>query len=284
MRRWSAYLQELCEDLKLTRRRFLAALGSIALGLLTDASLVEPHLFLETTSLKLSVSVEQKLRVAQVTDLHFGNYLIHSVYEAALSAVSMARPDFIAVTGDLVSKPTAVEEALDFVAKLASHAPVYVVPGNWDYWSLGEKGVQGFLEELESQGEVNALVNDFIETRSISVVGVDDPFLARDDLNTALRGVGGRFKLLLAHSPQIIGQAAGRVDVVLAGHTHGGQVNMPLVGPLYVPLPAKYRRYVSGPFHEDDTYMYVCRGLGASLVPVRFMCRPELLVLDLLPA
>jgi len=269
--------------LRLTRRRFLAALGGVALGLLVDGSLIEPQLALEVAHLELGVGVEQPLRVAQVTDLHFGNNLLFNVYEAALSAVGGARPDLIAVTGDLVSKPTAVEEALDFVSKLASRAPVYIVPGNWEYWSLGE-GVQGFLEELESQGEVKALVNDSVEALGIDVVGVDDPFLGRDDLDAALRGARGGVKLLLAHSPQIIGRARGRVSIALTGHTHGGQVNVPLLGPLYVPLPAEYRRYVSGLFNEGGTYMYVCRGLGTSLVPVRLMCRPELLILDLAPA
>ena len=268
--------------MRLTRRRFLALLGASALGCLVDASLVEPYLALEVSHVELSVGVEEPLRLMHVTDLHFGNQLLSNIYEAALSVVRSADPDLIAVTGDLVSKPEGVEDAVDFVAELAAQAPTYVVPGNWEYWSLGE-GVQGFLEELEAVGEVEALVDDSAELGEVCIVGVDDPYLHRSRLSEALDGAHGGVKVPLAHSPQIIGEARGRVDVVLAGHTHGGQVSLPFIGPLYVPLPAEYRRYVAGLFEEQGTYMYVCRGLGTSVAPLRFMCRPEVAVVDLLP-
>jgi predicted MPP superfamily phosphohydrolase len=269
---------------KLTRRRFLALMGAAALGLAADASLIEPYLALEVSHLELHVGVRRALRVLQVTDLHFGNSLLPLIYEAALSAAQSAHPDLVAVTGDLISKAEGVEAAISFTAQLSSLAPTYVVPGNWEYWSLGGRAeVEGFLKALEGAGNVKALVNEAVEVGEVNLLGVDDPYLGLDELDEALQGCRGGVKVLLAHSPQIIEKARGRVDVVLAGHTHGGQLHIPLIGPLFVPLPSKYRRYVAGLFEEDGTYMYVCRGVGMSLAPLRFMCRPEVAVVDLRP-
>ena len=269
---------------KLSRRRFLALMGAAALGLAADTSLVEPYLALEVSHLELHVGVRRALRILQVTDLHFGNSLLPFAYEAALSAARSAHPDLVAVTGDLISKAEGVEAAISFIAQLSRLAPTYVVPGNWEYWSLGEGvEVEGFLKSLEEAGGAKVLVNESDEVGGVDLLGVDDPYLGLDDLDEALRGSRGGVKVLLAHSPQVIGKAEGRVDVVLAGHTHGGQLHIPFIGPLFVPLPSKYRKYVAGLFEEGGTYVYVCRGVGMSLAPLRFMCRPEVAIVDLRP-
>jgi len=118
------------------------------------------------------------------------------------------------------------------------------------------------------------LVNENIEVEdNFYIVGVDDPYTMHDRLDKALQGIRENSVIvLLAHSPEIVGKAANKVDIILAGHTHGG--------PLYVPLPRKYRRYVSGLFKVGETYMYVNRGIGTSILPVRFMCTPEVTCLD----
>ncbi|MEM4699776.1 MAG: metallophosphoesterase [Candidatus Nezhaarchaeales archaeon] len=270
--------------MRLSRRRFVALLGAACAGLLADSLLIEPALSLEVSHVELRLRVEGPLRVLHITDLHFVGGPLTPIYQASLDAARAAGPDLIAVTGDLISTAGGARQALDFVSKLASLAPVYVVPGNWEYWSLGEGGVEGFLSEMEGLGRVRALVNDSEEFGGVQLVGVDDPHLLRSDLSLALARAGRGPRVLLAHSPEVIGEAAGRVDAVLAGHTHGGQVALPLIGPLYVPVRAEYRKYASGLFLERGTYMYVCRGVGTSLVPVRLMCRPEVAVVDLAPS
>ncbi|MCX8204622.1 MAG: metallophosphoesterase [Candidatus Nezhaarchaeota archaeon] len=268
--------------MRVTRRRFLALLGAAFAGCAIDA-LIEPALLLEVSHVELRLDIEEPLRILHVTDLHFGGGSPPSIYQVALDAVKTVEPSFIALTGDLISRAASASQAVDFVAKLTSYAPIYAVPGNWEYWSLGEGGVRSFLSQLEGLGRVRTMVNDAEEVAGIQVVGVDDPHLLRSDLDSALAKAGRGLKVLLAHSPEIIRDAAGRVDVVLAGHTHGGQVALPLIGPPYVPVRAEYRRYARGLFLEKGTYMYVCRGVGTSLVPLRFMCRPEVVIVDLLP-
>ncbi len=270
--------------MKLTRRRFLALLAGGLAPLTLDLSFIEPYLFVETShiSITLPKPLTSTLRILHVTDTHFGNSLVSFVYEAVVSRAKEAKPDLIAYTGDLVSKAESFEDALSFVEALASEAPVFVVWGNWDHWSLGgEIGeLKKHLEDIEG---VKVLVNEGEAFRDdVYIVGVDDPYLWRSDLSQALSNAPDTcVKVLLAHSPQIIGEAAGKVDVVLAGHTHGGQVVIPLVGPLFVPLPSEYRRFLAGAFFEDGTYMYVSRGIGMSLLPVRFLCPPEVAVIDL---
>ncbi len=252
------------------------------LGVTVDSTLIEPYFTLEVSHVELNVGVKKPLRLIHVTDLHFGTSLLANAYEATVEAVKNVKPDFIAVTGDMVSKAEAVQQAVDFLAKLSSCAKTYVVPGNWEYWSLGD-GVDYFLRRLEDTGRIEALVDRSVEMGGFSLLGVDDPYLGRSNLKEALRGAKGNVKVLLAHSPQIIEEASGRVDVVLAGHTHGGQVCLPFIGPVYVPLPGRFKRYAAGLFKEDGTHLYVCRGIGMSFLPARFMCKPEVAVVDLLP-
>jgi len=133
---------------------------------------------------------------------------------------------------------------------------------------------------------VTVLRNDFtiISRGNCSIVfaGVDDPYAGRDDLYKALYGVPRNyFIVLIAHSPQIIDKAKGKVGIILSGHTHGGQIVIPFYGPVMVPLPREYRRYVSGLYVIGDTYMYVTRGIGTSIYPIRMFCPPEITLIKL---
>jgi hypothetical protein len=111
------------------------------------------------------------------------------------------------------------------------------------------------------------------------LAGVDDLWAGRKDVSRALAGMGRQqLKVLLTHNPDIV-EEVNRVglDLVLAGHTHGGQVRLPLIGPLVV--PSIYgARYACGLFHFGETKMYVNRGLGVVSPPVRFLVRPEITV------
>ena len=109
------------------------------------------------------------------------------------------------------------------------------------------------------------------------LIGVDDPYTCRDNLGKAMPK-GDKGKILLAHFPQIIGKAKGRVDLILARHAHGGQVRLPLIGPIYLPLPREYLECDRGLFNIGGTAMYVSGGPGASF-PLRFMRPPEIVII-----
>ena len=107
------------------------------------------------------------------------------------------------------------------------------------------------------------------------MVGLDDAATGSPDLEIALRGVPpDAFVIALFHSPVYFDQLAARCPLALAGHTHGGQVRIPLVPAFW--LPRGSGRYLAGWYRRDAAEMYVSRGIGTSVLPMRFLCRPEL--------
>ncbi|OYT51377.1 MAG: hypothetical protein B6U73_02080 [Desulfurococcales archaeon ex4484_204] len=268
----------------------LVTFTALVAGVATYAVIVEPNLLILSTVVEVRVNGLPEcfngFRIAHVTDPHFGIWHLPVRDSRVLEIVKGFKPDIIVITGDLISNPGGVGDALNFVRELARVAPTYVVLGNWDYWSGVSVG--SFVEELRASG-ARVLVNSYevvgSACGSIYVVGVDDPHTQRDDVSKALEGVPeGAIKVVLAHSPEVIGEVAGKADVVLVGHTHGGQVVIPVLGPIYIPLPEEFRKYVWGSFTVNGTFMYVCRGVGTSLYPVRFMAPPEVALVVLIRA
>ncbi len=258
------------------------------LSLTIHALVVEPYILVTVTKLYFKTSYcTSNYRIVFLSDLHFNgeatNPLYNLRYGLTLLLVAKVKPDLIVIGGDLVSNPQGVNESLHYVILLSSIAPVIIVPGNWEYWS--GINVDRYLNTLNSVDNVTVLrsSNMLINGKCrLVVVGVDDPYTSRDDLSKALQGVPtGIYKLLIAHSPQVIGKARGKVDLILAGHTHGGQVVIPFIGPLIAPLPEEYRRHVAGLYNINGTLMYVSRGIGTSIYPVRFMSPPEIVVVEL---
>jgi len=203
--------------------------------------------------------------------------------DIAIQIINDFKPDIIVFTGDIICDINGITYALKFIAHLTSIAPTIIVLGNWDYWS--EANITKLIDQLKELGAIILINNSTMIMRgedSIYVAGVDDPYTWHHDLTQALSGIPvNAFKILLAHSPQIIKEARGKVDLILTGHTHGGQANIPLLGPLFVPLPPGSRKYVAGIFTENGTVMYVNRGLGCSMLPIRFMCPPEVALITL---
>ena len=134
------------------------------------------------------------------------------------------------ITGDLINKREEEKFAIDYVSELSKISPIVITFGNWDHWSgLNLKTFKKNLEALGATVLVNECLNIKRKGHLISLISVDDPYTGNDNLNTAIKGAISCFKILLAHSPQIIGSADNLVNLVLAGHTHGGQVILPLL-------------------------------------------------------
>ena len=151
---------------------------------------------------------------------------------------------------------------------------------------LGNHDVSDEIPELERIG-VRMLINEALEVRhrrdNVWVIGVDDPhYYGCDDLPGALRGVPSEaFKILLVHTPEIIREAeAYGVDLYLCGHTHGGQICLPLIGPIIVHTNCP-REYTRGVWRYRNLQGYTSAGIGASGVPVRFLCPPEIGLIEL---
>jgi hypothetical protein len=198
--------------------------------------------------------------------------------------------DLVALTGDLVLGPQyRLTPALDLVHALKD-VPVYSVSGNHDWgengkdWGLGER-IKRQLGEAGARVLSNESVPLEREGSRLWLVGVDDPVTGKDQLERALAQVPEHApRLVLAHSPQLFPQAVRHeVDLLLTGHTHGGQIRFPYLGAAYVPALGFFPRFDYGCFSHGRTSMVVNAGLGESWLPIRWNIPPEAALITLAP-
>lgn len=268
--------------MKITRRKFLAgAFAGASALLLSDALVYEPRILISIENLDVSSELlDESFRIVQISDIHLGN--VSPVWNT-LPVIRKLKPHFIAITGDIFSSAEKLDEGVELVRELSDLATTFIVYGNWDYWT--EVDLKEFEVRIDSNVREGAkiLKNSHMMVDGICFAGVDDPYTGKDQLEKTISDCKGfkGYTILLAHSPQIIGKAKGKVDLVLSGHTHGGQVTIPGVGPFYVPLPKEYRKYRSGLYKVEGTLLYVNRGIGTSVLPARFACPPEVTLVNL---
>jgi uncharacterized protein len=274
-----------------TRRRFLKWLGvgagAAVAGVAADALLIEPgwvKLTRPTISLPTLPPAWDGVRIAQLSDIHVGRLVSLEDARDAVDLANSLEPDVIVLTGDYVSRADAITRALvEVFRNLRAPEGVFAVLGNHDYWIHRDQ----MIRTIEQAG-IDMLVNEHRILRrgraELCLAGVDD-YWSEDpgpDLAAALAGVPeSACRILLAHNPDYVEDLTGtpRVDLALSGHTHGGQVNLPLLGPPV--LPIRHRKYAAGLVAGPHCPVYVSRGLGMVEVPVRLNCRPELPLLTL---
>jgi len=276
--------------------RLSAALGAAGLaGFAIDAAGVEPRRPLvervEVTLPRLSESLDG-LTVAQLSDLHYDSPRAGDVIRSAVEITNQLAPDLIALTGDYVTASPFVSgsrAALDSTALDSEpcaqilrglHAPlgVFGVLGNHDHAS----NPRIVTRALEASG-VTVLRNFNLRVEKSGecfwIAGVDDVLFGGANLARSLQGAEG-FTVLLAHEPDYADAVAGHpVDLQLSGHSHGGQVCLPLVGSPY--LPPLARKYPRGLRQVGALKLYTNRGIGTIVLPMRFNCPPEITLLTL---
>lgn len=233
------------------------------------AAAVEPRR-LEVTRHDLSAGAPDPLRLVHLTDLHVDS--LSAGYAArVLASVQALEPDLIVITGDTVTAPLQADEvqaARALLDRLSAPLGVWACLGNHEAWS-GPEALEAFEEVTLLRG------------RSAALPGTNLVLHGVDDWEAPLPASGPGFDLLLCHYPAVLPRAAeAGHELVLAGHSHGGQVRIPLLGPLW--LPPGCDEFEQGWYASGATRMYVSRGVGTSVVPLRFACRPEL-ALILLP-
>lgn len=232
--------------------------------------------------------LERPVRVVQMTDLHFGRLQRIRQVERWVEAAISQNADLIVVTGDFVDHPisqTSLDALVGALSSLRAPLGVFAVPGNHDHGSF-KTDINHLIAPLEAVG-IRFLLNTNLALRPDLVLsGMDDLWLGSPDLNLALEGVpDGPTVILMAHNPDQLVDMPARVDLTLSGHTHGGQIVLPIVGALHT--GSDYgQRFAQGFVRADGqggAHGFVSRGLGTTLLPVRFMCPAELVVLDLEP-
>ena len=230
-------------------------------------------------------------RIAQVSDLH--NAEFGEGNEKLIELLSQTDPDMIVITGDLIdSRHADIEIALEFARQAIKLAPVYYVSGNHEArvheyedlkMGLAEAGVI-VLEDQKVQIKRDG--------ESIYILGIDDPSFQEDYLFgdaasvissalSELQKESDVYTVLLAHRPELFETYVDAgVDLVFSGHAHGGQFRLPFIGGLVAPNQGLFPKFDAGQFTEDNTTMIVSRGVGNSIIPMRFNNRPEIIVVE----
>lgn len=233
-------------------------------------------------------------RIAQVSDLH--NAEFGKGNRKLLELLSESKPDIIAITGDLVDAGhTDIGVALDFAKEAVKIAPVYYVTGNHEA-SLSQ--CDELKIELKTIGVIvleDEAVQLKLDTEEITLIGFSDPdFTIKGDIfreapamvRTKLSSLvddESSYTILLSHRPELFeSYARCSIDLVLSGHAHGGQFRLPFIGGLIAPNQGLLPQYDAGLYTSGSTNMMVSRGLGNSIIPIRFNNRPEVVVIELL--
>ena len=231
-------------------------------------------------------------RIAQVSDLH--NKDFGEGYGQLLTLLSQINPDIIVVTGDLIdSRQTDLDVALEFAWQAGKIARVYYGSGNHEarvpeYEDLKIGLVKAGVVILENQK-----VEITREGESINLMGIEDPsfqedYLFGDSESVArqaienLQNESDGYTILLSHRPELFDlYVETEMNLVFSGHAHGGQFRLPFVGGLVAPNQGFFPKYDAGQFTEENTTMIVSRGVGNSIIPIRFNNRPEIVLVTL---
>lgn len=230
-------------------------------------------------------------RIVQLSDFHCGRQVTPAYLNEAVDLALAQQPDLVVLTGDFIHKGYHyVDRVAETLSRLTAPHGVFAVLGNHDYSVRNALGFRRYrhlyravADALRGQG-IRVLHNEKVAlTRgqeSLHLVGVEDLWSRACDLDQAFAGLmAGEPRVVLAHNPRTIEKLNGqRCDLMLSGHTHGGQVRFPLLG--RPTLGPKARKFAAGLYHYRDTYLYVNKGVGFGF-RFRYNVRPEVAVLTL---
>lgn len=258
------------------------------------------YLYLETTSLKVSqYTIKSKklpknfsgYRIAHISDFH--NTKSNRLKDKLIKTLEDDKPDILVITGDFIdSRRTNMNISLEFIKKIKD-IPIYYVAGNHE---SRIKDYPTFKQKLQELG-VTVLENEIIQlsrdNEEINLIGLQDPSFDTSENNTKemheiVNGYLSKysneddFEILLIHRPELFETyVQNNVDAVFSGHAHGGQVVLPLIGPIIAPNQGYFPKLTSGVHQKNNTSLVISRGIGNSLCPIRINNNPELIYVTL---
>jgi uncharacterized protein len=228
----------------------------------------EPN-HLESTFHEVTIgSGNRSLLVAHLSDLHTKG--LGTIERKMMESINASKPDIIFITGDIATPGGTAKGYEDVLSKLSAPLGVYFVQGNWEYWEPVKE-----LGQILKRAHILDLTNKVHQVNdSLWIVGYDDEFAGSPRINASNEIPKDKKIISIFHSPALFSSIFHKTDLAFAGHSHGGQVRIPLLGALWTPVGTG--KYVSGWFQEGKSKLYVSRGLGNSILPIRFNCRPEI--------
>jgi len=238
------------------------------------------------------------LTIAQLSDLHRSRVISVEYLNHCVDLANALRPDLITFTGDYIMHtkrlaaldaaligdrelaPRFVREVAGVIGRAHARLGVFTVLGNHDHWYDGEP-ITAAIRDAGATVLRNANTTVHVNGEALPIVGLGDLWTEGLDFTTAFAGVDAPFTLVLMHNPDAFARwRRPGAQLILASHTHGGQVKLPLIGAPMV--PSRYgQRYAHGLYPHADAWMYVNRGVGMIYPPVRLNCPPEIALLRL---
>jgi predicted MPP superfamily phosphohydrolase len=278
---------------KLSRRQLLGLSAGIGLGGIigvpTYMRFVEPR-WLRSSHWRLALPNMPKLRLLQLSDLHHSKYVPLEFIAKAIDRGLEQQPDLICLTGDFVSRE--VKEGVAYskiLSRLSDAAPTFAVTGNHDggSWMATRGGPDSPKDVLEVLGDagIQALNNRSaafaIGGKTVQIVGLSDLWSEQLDPKAAfVKFAADQPRIVLSHNPDskelLLDYEWG---LLLCGHTHGGQLRIPLTGGTPF-APVRDRRFVRGLYPWEGRHLHISAGVG-NLHGLRFNCRPEISILDI---
>ncbi|HEY9006010.1 MAG TPA: metallophosphoesterase [Ohtaekwangia sp.] len=266
----------------ITRRKFIIRGCQVLAGIaLLDAFWLE-KLFFEANEFTLG-NGNARIKVIQISDLHL--HSIGSIHRKIASRVNQAKPHLILFTGDSVDKAEYTGLLRDFLQLLDPAVQKVAILGNWEYW--GKIDIRK-LRLVYSDFNCDLLINQSklytIQDKKISVTGIDDFIGGNADYIIARKFYHtSDYHIILTHCPQhrdilVNQQADERIDLILSGHTHGGQLNIAGFAPFKPPGSGKY---LHGWSNDAKPPLYVSKGIGTSILPIRFGARSEISIFNI---
>ncbi|MDP8257137.1 MAG: metallophosphoesterase [Candidatus Alcyoniella australis] len=268
----------------ISRRNLLIGGGVLASGAtLLAGDVLYEHFAIAVEQVRLELPhLRNQVRVALLTDMHFREADPERVAKI-VELTNGLNPDLVLLGGDYTESEQGREPLLELVDALNPPLGCLAVMGNWEHWvGYSAKQLGTDLREVGAKLLVNQ-AHDLADA-GIWIIGTDDPALGLDDLKGLAPFPDNRCRLVLAHAPVILRALRSRgmsAELVLCGHTHGGQIKPPLFKPPFLPFGAD--GYVSGLYCEKTATMYVSRGIGTSIMPLRINCPAEITLLTLSP-
>ncbi len=255
---------------KVSRRRFiLAALIASPCAAFADARWLEPT-WLKIHRLRITRE-KPTHRFVHFTDLHHKGDRDYG--QSVVKAINAQSPDFVCFTGDIIEDEKHLPEALEILSGIES--PLYGIPGNHDYWS--KVPFDGIAKCFAATGG-GWLLDQQLVTRDGRVNVIGASCVSAKQVPIPARA--GMKNIFLMHYPAWVKNLGGqKYNLMLAGHSHGGQVRIPFYGPVAVPFGVD--EFDMGLFQTNCGPLYVNPGIGWFPLPIRFRCRPEITVIEI---
>jgi len=271
--------------MNLSRRQFLAASGAVGgilgAGLAVDAFEIEPRRVQVT---RHDVPVRglppalEGLRIVQVSDVHLYDG-IHAPGRVALDLIAGEHPDVVLLTGDICEAPENMPELMEFTSAAKGRLGTFAIYGNWERWAgIDDATLAAAYQRAGATLLVNQAATLDVGGTRLSIIGLDDVLhgganLARARAMTQPEDVS----IWMVHEPGWVDRVPWEASIppamILSGHSHGGQIRLPLLPPW---LPPGCGRFVEGWYRDTYAPLYVSRGIGTADIRARFRCPPEL--------